>query len=338
MLTEIAQRGRAFGIHLVLASQKISQVPALSLSGGRPFEQFPIRIGLRLAPDEARRLFADDNTAAADLREPGTAILNGDFGSRASNSPKFRVAMVSDADAQQVRTEVLLRYAADAPLTFTRRNLVPESVMVSHRHDLKHKAMPGAAIIGLGLDHSPVVLDFSRNSPKKHVGLFGTDATAALAIFSAMISSLSTQAESPQFSILAPISGELAGLVDLARAAGVHLDPYETTEKSNNGPKILFVGPDAVPEKRLDSFADQQSGCTIVGWWHSFAALEARAQMSRQELRVLLHSRILLSGLSDPMTVTSSTDSNFDLPERRCGIVQGSEQHPRLFVPFDFRR
>ena len=50
-LTKLAKQGRAYGIHLLLASQTISGVSALSTKVDAIFAQFPLRMSLKNTAD-----------------------------------------------------------------------------------------------------------------------------------------------------------------------------------------------------------------------------------------------------------------------------------------------
>lgn len=102
-LEEDVRLGRAYGIHVILASQTISGIQALATSAQGLFGQFPIRIGLKNSPAEAQATFGQNNLAAARLHYRGQAIVNFDYGSPDSNHT-IMVAMAKDdqlADLQE---------------------------------------------------------------------------------------------------------------------------------------------------------------------------------------------------------------------------------------------
>ena len=74
----IVTEGRAFGIHLLMATQSTKVISDLTLSRGT-IEQMRIRIGLKCGEDDARYLFSDQNDtkALAMMKGPiGTAVMN----------------------------------------------------------------------------------------------------------------------------------------------------------------------------------------------------------------------------------------------------------------------
>lgn len=88
ILDKLVRLGRAFGIHVVLASQSLSGKNSISQT---IIEQMAIRIALKLRSDgDARRLLSDGNDAARYLSRPGEAIYNDQNGLKEHNR-RFQV-------------------------------------------------------------------------------------------------------------------------------------------------------------------------------------------------------------------------------------------------------
>ncbi len=100
-LTKLAKQGRAYGIHLLLASQTISGVGALSVKGDAIFAQFPLRLSLKNTADESQAILSRGNKAAADLTYRGELILNRNFGHDPSGSNVRGVAAYADPEAMK---------------------------------------------------------------------------------------------------------------------------------------------------------------------------------------------------------------------------------------------
>lgn len=103
----IVTEGRAFGIHLMMATQSTKVISDLTLSRGT-IEQMRIRIGLKCSEDDARYLFSDRNDAKAlsMMRGPiGTAVMNLDYTEQ--DNIGFRAAYCDD----ETRKEYLGRIA-----------------------------------------------------------------------------------------------------------------------------------------------------------------------------------------------------------------------------------
>ena len=91
----IVTEGRAFGVHLLMATQSTKVITNLSLESG-VIEQMRIRVGMKCSDSDARYLFPDqDAKALAMMKGPmGTAVMNLDY----SEQPNvgLRVAFCDD--------------------------------------------------------------------------------------------------------------------------------------------------------------------------------------------------------------------------------------------------
>ena len=88
----IVTEGRAFGIHLLMATQSTKVISDLTLSHA-VIEQMRVRIGLKCGEDDARYLFSDRNdTKALEMMKGaiGTAVMNLEY--MESNNIGFRTA------------------------------------------------------------------------------------------------------------------------------------------------------------------------------------------------------------------------------------------------------
>ena len=101
-LVQIAREGRAYGIHLILASQTLSGITGILSQQDGIFAQFPIRLALRNSESESRVVLGPDNREAADLRFRGEVVVNEDFGAVASN----RRGVVADASDRQALAQL----------------------------------------------------------------------------------------------------------------------------------------------------------------------------------------------------------------------------------------
>ncbi|MBR3806506.1 MAG: cell division protein FtsK [Clostridia bacterium] len=92
----IVTEGRAFGIHLLMATQSTKVISDLTLSHGT-IEQMRIRIGLKCGESDARYMFSDENDskALAMMKGPiGTAVMNLDYTEQSNIG--FRAAYCDD--------------------------------------------------------------------------------------------------------------------------------------------------------------------------------------------------------------------------------------------------
>ena len=92
ILDRLVRQGRAFGIHVLLASQDIAGNYGLSRS---TVDQMAVRIALQCSDAGSRYILGDDNTAARLLTRPGEAIYNAASGAIEGNT-LFQVFLLSD--------------------------------------------------------------------------------------------------------------------------------------------------------------------------------------------------------------------------------------------------
>ncbi|MBK7405178.1 MAG: hypothetical protein IPJ41_11240 [Phycisphaerales bacterium] len=104
LLDRLVRQGRAFGIHVLLASQTLSGAYTLARS---TVGQMAVRIAMKCSETDSYLILSEDNGAARLLTRPGEAIYNDANGLVEGNNP-FQVAWLSDDD----RHEILQRVAS----------------------------------------------------------------------------------------------------------------------------------------------------------------------------------------------------------------------------------
>ena len=112
----IVTEGRAFGIHLLMATQSTKVISDLTLSHGT-IEQMRIRVGLKCGENDARYLFSDQNDAKAleMMKGPiGTAVMNLDYTEQQNIG--FRAAYCDD-ETQKYYLQLISETFADKPYT-----------------------------------------------------------------------------------------------------------------------------------------------------------------------------------------------------------------------------
>ena len=108
----IVTEGRAFGIHLLMATQSTKVISELTLSHGT-IEQMRIRVGLKSGENDARYLFSTENDtkALAMMKGPiGTAVMNPDYTERSNIG--FRTAYCDD-ETQKYYLDLISETYAD---------------------------------------------------------------------------------------------------------------------------------------------------------------------------------------------------------------------------------
>ena len=218
-LVQLAREGRAYGIHLVLASQTLSGITALLSQQDGIFSQFPIRLALKNSVSESHVVLGVNNIEAARLRFRGEIVVNEDFGMPEANR-RGTVVNASPEETLKVRRQL---WRADP-------KLAPPSVFDGaspaafehHLDDLRNLRDAGRssrrgryAVVGTTLSSHSLLVgpDISTNSGSHlavigagsirslhsaHLGSGPQDASSNLALGSLISATLSLAIQHPQ--------------------------------------------------------------------------------------------------------------------------------------------
>jgi len=107
----LVTEGRAFGIHLLMATQSTKVISDLTLSHGT-LEQMRIRIGLKCGEDDARYLFSDrnDQKALSMMKGPiGTAVINPEY--MEESNIGFRTAYCDGESQERYLAQISQRFS-----------------------------------------------------------------------------------------------------------------------------------------------------------------------------------------------------------------------------------
>lgn len=94
LLAQLLKQGRSFGIHLLLATQTLKGINALSL--GALISQLGCRIALACGQEDSALILGGNNWAAAELKSPPEAIINNSNGAISGNV-KFMIPLAERA-------------------------------------------------------------------------------------------------------------------------------------------------------------------------------------------------------------------------------------------------
>lgn len=123
LLENIVRKGRAFGVHICLASQTVAGAGIFSRSA---IDQMTLRIALRCGENEFHALMGDGNNAAHLLTRPGEGIYNPASGAVQNNSV-FQTAILENGEQEALLQTIRQKAGATAsvPLIFEGHEMPP---------------------------------------------------------------------------------------------------------------------------------------------------------------------------------------------------------------------
>jgi S-DNA-T family DNA segregation ATPase FtsK/SpoIIIE len=230
-LEKLVRMGRGFGIHVILASQAVSHLPALGPRADVVFAQFPTRVALRNSRAESQVTLDRDNDEASRLRFRGEAIINHGFG-RHEDNLRFVVAAADETALTRIRTTAWYRWrdTTSAPSAFDGRQQPGLDEVAPELQRLRHAATsPSAgrqALLGRGVsvDQEAVGAYLAQESGR-HLAILGSGTSMAVGALQSAAISLALQHPdgNARFIILDQLQPEEAGLallVDLLTRLG----------------------------------------------------------------------------------------------------------------------
>ncbi len=256
ILETLARRGRAVGIHLILASQTLSGIDTLASKERSIFGQFPWRVSLKTETSESEAVLGRGNTEAAQLRYRGEVVLNSDYGTPSHNR-RAMVAFADDARLDRLREQLWRSSGATEPprVFYARRPGEPEGLvrLLTEDHAWCTGAAAGSrAILGLPVSVRPAPVTFElRGDPGCAVALLGDGRDEALGVLSSAALALSVSAKygianrpAARYVLLdgvgsAEPDGELAALAQTLRGRGHEV---ETVPGGGIGQRLLELG------------------------------------------------------------------------------------------------
>ncbi|WP_238173946.1 FtsK/SpoIIIE domain-containing protein [Kribbella kalugense] len=197
LLERLVRLGRAYGVHVVLATQTIEGVKRLSTRRDSIFGQVPYRIALKTTPADSQAILRSGNTAAAELQFRGEAVLNANFGSPDDNQH----VLVSFADKgvlDSLRRELWSRAGEDArpPRVFhlaEPARLTETAVAVKPEFGRPWTGLP------IAVTEEPVAIEV-RPEPGAGVLVLGDGPTDALGVLTGLaVSTAAAAVDPPRF-------------------------------------------------------------------------------------------------------------------------------------------
>ncbi|MFI5735206.1 FtsK/SpoIIIE domain-containing protein [Kribbella sp. NPDC051587] len=243
LLERLVRLGRAYGVHVVLATQTIEGVKRLSTRRDSIFGQVPYRIALKTTPADSQAILRSGNTAAAELQFRGEAVLNANFGSPDDNQHVL-VSFADKAVLDDLRRELWLRAgtAAHPPRVF---HLAEPARLADTAAAVKPEL--GRPWIGLpiAVTEEPVQVEV-RPEPGAGVLVLGDGPVDALGVLTGLaLSTAGAAVEPPRFIFIdgtdsSPAVADGKGaLVHALRSLGCEV---ETVDKHDEvGPRLFAL-------------------------------------------------------------------------------------------------
>jgi hypothetical protein len=224
LLEKLVRLGRAFGIHLVLATQTLDGIQRLAAKRDAIFGQIHYRIALRTTASDSQLLLDTHNRAAAELRFRGQAVLNDGLGAPDAN----RGVLIAYADSESVtglRRDLWRRHGdRTPPRIFQQEEPAPLAALLgSHgatlvpEEDGTVRAWVGQPVTVI---EEPVCHEV-RPEPGGGLLILGEDAEMALGVCTGLMASLAAAGgrRGDRFVVLDLLPGDADLRAGLAAAA-----------------------------------------------------------------------------------------------------------------------
>ncbi len=249
ILETLARRGRAVGVHLVLASQTLSGIETLKTKERSIFGQFPWRLSLKTESSESEAVLGPGNTEAARLRFRGEVVLNSEYGDPEHN----RRAVVAYADERlldDLREHLWKKAGGPQPprIFYAARPSDPADLPRALTRVLATAPATDEtryALLGLPVDVDPVPVSFGlTGDPGRTLAILGEGRADAFGLFGSMVWSLAAQytAGGAEFVVLDAAGGE---------AGSAETDQLVAAARSRDQQATVHTGP-AVPGALLE--------------------------------------------------------------------------------------
>lgn len=193
IMERIVRQGRAFGVHLILASQSYSNITGIDRA---VFDQMAVRIVLKCSKADANLLLDNGSTEIDQISidDPGRAVYNSEAGNKEYNS-HFRVAYI-----EPDRHRDMLQEISEKTISFATQ---PTRILLSNIEDNKYSIfnqfanfepsrcpVPGRLYIGEPLSvTNNMNMDLVR-SDNSNLLMLGNDTEKARSMFAFAILSL----------------------------------------------------------------------------------------------------------------------------------------------------
>lgn len=193
IMERIVRQGRAFGVHLILASQSYSNITGIDRA---VFDQMAVRIVLKCSKVDANLLLDNGSTEIDQISidDPGRAVYNSEAGNKEYNS-HFRVAYIAPEKHRDMLQEISDRTIsyADKPTRILLSNIEDNKYSIFNQfatYEPNRCPVPGRLYIGEPLSvTNNMNMDLVR-SDNSNLLMLGNDTEKARSMFAFAILSL----------------------------------------------------------------------------------------------------------------------------------------------------
>jgi hypothetical protein len=323
-LEQIIKQGRAFGIHVVLASQTMANVGGIHQS---LWGQVGIRIALKCPPADAKLILAEDNDGVDLLasNEPGMAVYNSDCGNKIANTV-FRVAYI-EQDTQENLLKDISNEAPKPEIDFSNTRVMVSNIEDNLYHPYQKFIRNGKSdafkendiFIGEPLQLSGKLRASFKAKDNSNMLIIGNDAQKARAmfVFSSLSLSIHTLAQNdwkktsnlPCVHIMdfaPPEEGDDNVLMTLGKEIPNHLE-YETFNDSIDILKTLH--------QKLQTMGNAESQYLLI-----FGLQGARSL--RQNSTPYQGQNRTITGIDDDMGLDIGIKQSLSPYQMLCNVLQ----------------
>ncbi|MFC7623640.1 FtsK/SpoIIIE domain-containing protein [Microlunatus sp. GCM10028923] len=369
LLERLARLGRAYGVHLVLATQTLDGMSRLATRRGSIFGQVPVRFALKTTAADSQAILREGNRAAGLLRFRGQAILNQNFGGPDDNR------------------QILVTFADKPKLADLRRQLFDKAGPAARPPRIFHVGEPARLLdlaaapqpaIGSGVaawagmpiavTEQPVTIE-ARPEPGAGVLVLGDGPADAWGVLSglALSSALAETGPRPEFLIMDAVAGDpvldqhrqalttvLAGLgcgVDVVEGPAKIIDAlFELRTRLKEGriaqPTYLIAyGLHAVPRMAVQvpgTFTSPKDvlqevvrdgpagGLITYGWWNRLPVATSQLSYTRADVNAAVFLRHPLDGVR----TVCGPRVRWNSEPHRALVWDGINPEPIPVVPF----
>jgi hypothetical protein len=358
LLEQLARKGRAYGIHILLSSQTLSGIENLDMKRNSIFGQFPVRIALKTNPTESQIILDSLNTAASELEFRGQAVLNTNYGAIAANK-QIVVAWASDPSVELLDRAFAERRGVRMPPVVIKAGEFARPY--AHFAAMRRRPRP-RALLGESLRPGSPPLGFDLTGDAgRHLVIGGMGSQEAVGILQSAAMSLAIGLEEESAFILVASENATIGALMAAEALAAAVagcghririvssaDELELAVANRVMSRTIIIGAsmDDLPleeagysgrsanvlQETIQS--GHRDGVTLIAWWQRPSVMDAQLGLGWGENVV---GRVLLR--MHPNEAQSWTGDmrmfEWSVAPARAGLIDTSiDRQVRLFIPF----